>query len=68
MLLSDIYAAREKDDGSVSSRKLAELIGERAVYCGDIPSTAAALRAELVEGDVAVVMGAGDIWKIFDII
>lgn len=68
VLLSDIYAAREKDDGSVSSHKLAELIGERAVYCGDIPSTAKSLRETLSDGDVAVVMGAGDIWKIFDII
>ncbi|MBO5416580.1 MAG: UDP-N-acetylmuramate--L-alanine ligase [Clostridia bacterium] len=68
VLLADIYAARERDDGSVSSRALAEKIGEKAVYCGAIEDTANALREELRDGDVAVVMGAGDIWKIFDIL
>lgn len=68
VLLADIYAARETDDGSVSSRILAEKIGEKATYCGDIRSAAEALRAELRDGDVALVMGAGDIWKVFDIL
>ncbi len=68
VLLSDIYAARETDDGSVSSAVLAKKIGDKAQYCGDIPNTAEALRKTLSDGDVAVVMGAGDIWKIFDIL
>ncbi len=68
VLISDIYAAREINDGSVSSRDIAELIGDRAVYSGDIPATANALRSELRSGDVAIVMGAGDIYKIFDIL
>lgn len=68
VLLTDIYAARESDDGAVSSAMLTEAIGERAVYCGGISDTARALRTELSEGDVAVIMGAGDIYKIFDIL
>ena len=43
------------------------MIGGKASYCGDIPSTAEALKAELRAGDVAVIMGAGDIYKIFDL-
>ena len=68
VLLCDIYAAREIDDGSVSSALLADAIGERATYCGDIESTARALRSELREGDLAIVMGAGDIYKVFDVL
>ncbi len=68
VLLADIYAARETDDGTVSSAMLAKAIGNKAVYCGSIPDTARALRAELSEGDVAVIMGAGDIYKVFDIL
>ena len=67
VLISDIYAARETNDGSVSSSMLAARIGEKAAYCGDITATAEALRSELREGDVAVIMGAGDIYKIFDL-
>lgn len=68
VLISDIYAARELDDGSVSSRMLAEGIGNKAIYCGNIQSTAQMLREELSEGDVAVVMGAGDIYKVFELL
>ena len=68
VLLADIYAAREIDDGTVSSAVLAEMIGEKATYCKTIKNTADMLRAELSEGDVAVVMGAGDIWKIFELL
>ena len=68
VLLCDIYAAREIDDGTVSSSLLSEAIGERATYCGDIESTARALRKELREGDLTIVMGAGDIYKVFDVL
>ena len=68
VLLCDVYAAREIDDGTVSSALLAEAIGERAVYCGNIESTARALRNELRAGDLAIVMGAGDIYKVFELL
>ena len=66
VLLSDVYAAREIDDGSVSLSALARAIGEDAIYSGDIDQTAKMLREELRVGDVAVIMGAGDIYKIFE--
>ena len=68
VFLSDIYAARETDDGSVSSSMLAEAIGTKAVYSGDLSSSAKMLREELSEGDTLVVMGAGDIYKVFDLL
>ena len=68
VLLCDVYAAREIDDGTVSSALLAEAIGERATYCGGIADTAHALRKELRAGDLAIVMGAGDIYKVFELL
>ena len=68
VLLCDVYAAREIDDGTVSSALLAEAIGERATYCGGIADTAHALRKELRAGDLAIVMGAGDIYKVFEVL
>jgi len=68
VLVSDIYAAREINDGSVSSRMLAKAIGDRGIYAGDIKNTAKALKDELCEGDVAIIMGAGDIYKVFDLL
>lgn len=65
VIVSDIYAARELDTGVVSSKMLADAIGERAVYGGDVKGAADALRDELKDGDVAVIMGAGNITDIF---
>lgn len=65
VIVSDIYAAREIDTGVVSSKMLADAIGERAIYGGDVKETADVLRAELRAGDVAVIMGAGNITDIF---
>ena len=66
VIFVDIYAAREKNTFGVSSSALAERIGERASYANDFKAAADALALELRVGDVAVVMGAGDIYKVFD--
>ena len=66
VIFVDIYAAREKNTFGVSSSALAERIGERASYANDFKAAADALASELRVGDVAVVMGAGDIYKVFD--
>lgn len=62
----DIYAARESNEWGISSRILAERVGEKAVYGGSPEHTAALVREELREGDVLIVMGAGDLYKIYD--
>ena len=65
VLICDIYAAREENIYGVTPEKLAELIdGARAVHGFDEP--AQILKSELREGDVAIIMGAGDVWKIFE--
>lgn len=68
VILCDIYAAREQNTYNISSRDIADMIGDRAVYGGSIESCADLLLNELKSGDVAVVMGAGDIYKIYKLL
>ncbi len=65
-IIADIYAAREKDTGVVSGKRLAEAL-PNGKYVGDLDAIVEYLRGTLTEGDLLVVMGAGDIYKIFDI-
>ncbi len=68
VFFADIYAAREENVWGISSGDLAERIGERATYCGSFENVANAIRQEAREGDLVIVMGAGDIFKVFDMI
>ncbi len=61
----DIYAAREENLYGVSSEQLAERIGPRARYCGSFERTANAIAEEAHEGDLVIVMGAGDVFRVF---
>jgi UDP-N-acetylmuramate--alanine ligase len=65
-IIADIYAAREKDTGIVSGEKLANAL-PNGKYVGDFEAIVAYLERTLREGDLLVVMGAGDIYKIFDL-
>ncbi len=68
VFLAPIYAAREKDDGSVSSEMLAERIrahGVDATALGSFDALFAAL-ADAKPGDAIMTMGAGDIYKLAD--
>ncbi len=65
IFFTDIYAARENNESGVTSGKLAEAIGEQAVSCGDLQSLARALQKETKAGDLLIIMGAGDIEKVF---
>lgn len=66
VFLVDIYAAREQNVYGVSSCLLAEGIGEKATYCETFSCLANALSSEACEGDLVIVMGAGDIFHTFD--
>ena len=68
VIFCDIYAAREENVYNISSRDLAIAVGENAVYGGGIAECADALKAEIREGDTVIVMGAGDIYKIYKIL
>jgi UDP-N-acetylmuramate--alanine ligase len=65
VLVTDIYAARETDTLGMSGEVLAEGIGERATYVGSLDEAVTVLSGELCAGDLLLVMGAGDIDRIF---
>ncbi len=67
VIFSDIFAAREKDVFGISSRDLQKRVGG-SLYIPDFREIASTLSAEAGEGDVIVVMGAGDICKVSDLL
>ena len=66
VIFADIYAARETDTRGMSGAVLASALGKKAEYVGGNREIAAHLKKELREGDVLIVMGAGDIYKLYD--
>jgi len=68
VLIAPIYAARETDDGSISSEILAERIRATGTEAFALDTFGAIENAlgEAEEGDVIMTMGAGDIYKIAD--
>jgi UDP-N-acetylmuramate--alanine ligase len=70
VLIAPIYAAREVDDGSISSEILAERIRANGVDATALPSfdAIATALAEYGAGDSIMTMGAGDIYKVADLL
>ena len=65
VILTDIYAAREENIYGISSEKLAATIGEKAIYGGDLDSIVEIIKNTATQDDMIIVMGAGDIFKVF---
>ncbi|MBQ7392368.1 MAG: UDP-N-acetylmuramate--L-alanine ligase, partial [Clostridia bacterium] len=65
---ADIYAAREQNAFGVSSEGLADRIGSKAEYFGGFSRIAEALTRDAKEGDLVIVMGAGDIYKVYELL
>lgn len=65
LILTDIYAAREKPDGITDSGKLAEAIKEKntnkVLYMKSFEEIAGYLKKNVKKDDMVFVMGAGDI-------
>ena len=66
VLVLPIFPARETDDLGVSNGTLARAIGESASAVDGFPEAAEQMKNAARPGDVLVVMGAGDVYKIFD--
>lgn len=67
IIIADIFAARETDDGTISAAQLAERIaqtGKSARYVGDFAAIEAYLREHCKSGDLLMTVGAGDVYKI----
>lgn len=72
VIIVDIYPGREHDHGLVHARELAGALavqpsvvqaGTQVVYGGSVTETAELLRTTLRTGDLALIMGAGDIYQ-----
>ena len=67
VVLADIYAAREKDTGIISSKDVVDEINKNsknAVYGGSFEKIKEIVLKEAVAGDIVITMGAGDIYKV----
>jgi UDP-N-acetylmuramate--alanine ligase len=67
VLLADIYAAREKDTGEISSQDLEKALkieGVNANYYENFETIVAHLRKNAAAGDLVITMGAGDVYKV----
>ncbi len=70
IIITDIYAAREKDPGDIHSSILAEKIrqqGGNAIYISDFHEIADYLDKNAQPGDLILTMGAGDIVRVGEI-
>ena len=65
VIVADIYPARETDMQGMSAAGLADGIGAHAAYVGGLAQIARTLLAEIAPGDTVLVMGAGDIDRLF---
>lgn len=72
-LIADIFPARERDTGLIHSRDLVAALAKRpafanqqaqVLYGGGTQATAALLRDSIQDGDLVIIMGAGDIYTV----
>jgi len=64
LILMDIYAAREKNTGLVSSDELGDAIRNKGIKCTNVHSHDEALayvKSNLTSGDLLLTVGAGDV-------
>ena len=67
IIVTDIYAAREKDNQEVSSKDIVEKIdtfGKKAYYISDFDDIAEFLTRNVKENDIVLTQGAGTITKL----
>lgn len=65
---AEIYAARENNESGISSADLARAVGERAEFCGSVADLAKRLPEVAEPGDLLLIMGAGDIENVFELL
>jgi UDP-N-acetylmuramate--alanine ligase len=69
VIITDIYAAREKDNGLIHSKDLVNAIidkGSDAIYLGSFDEVENYLLDNVKENDILLTMGAGNVYMIGD--
>jgi len=65
VIVTDIFASREQDDGSVSAADLVAASDHPAIrHIGDLAAAATTLAAEVQTGDIVITLGAGDGYRV----
>ncbi len=67
LILMDIYAAREKNTGLVTSDELGEAIRAKGIHCINVHSHEEAVKyvkGKASDGDLLITVGAGDVVKV----
>ena len=67
VILTDIYAAREQDPGDISSEDIVkelQLLGKEAYYISSFQEIEKFILKNLVDGDLLITMGAGNVVEI----
>jgi UDP-N-acetylmuramate--L-alanine ligase/UDP-N-acetylenolpyruvoylglucosamine reductase len=76
-LIADIFPGREHDAGLISARDLVEAMaklpsfaqqGRQVMHSGDVQATLRLLKQILRSGDVVLIMGAGDIYTVTEML
>ena len=67
VLFTDIYAAREQNTFGITSADVAQRT-PHAQYCPSLSTLAREILANARKGDLVIVMGAGDINRVFDML
>lgn len=76
-LIADIFPARERDTGLISSRDLVAAIEQqpafadgrcKVMHSGGVRETASMLRRVLRPGDLVLIMGAGDVYTVTEML
>lgn len=69
-IITDIYAAREEDDGTISSKDLVNRLKQNnvnAIYISKFEDIAEYIKENIQPNDILLTMGAGDITKLSDL-
>ena len=64
VLLAEVYAAGEAPIAGATAQALAQAVGARVSWVGDVQALPAAILAAARDGDVVVTMGAGSIGRV----
>ncbi|GCE14402.1 UDP-N-acetylmuramate--L-alanine ligase [Tengunoibacter tsumagoiensis] len=77
VFIADIFPARERDTGLIHARDLVQALAQRPhftqgdaqiLHSGSVEETTRLLRQNLRSGDLAVIMGAGDIYTVTELL
>jgi len=66
--ITSVYPAREKGDVEKLSKRIVARVGSKASYSGSIEQTAQAVKKDLNKYDVILSMGAGNVYRIYDLL